>query len=408
MKESRLIAAQLQKRDPLAWSALLREQLGLDDVVVTAVSSKPLRYPAAHGRVSRYILALKNYTDPITFIGKRTTPAEVQFYQQLAPQLTDLVPTCRFIHLPNATEIGWLVMEDIPNHIPPEKWSLEDVDAIIQALARLHATFWQQETAVQQAGIPHFLHGETYSWEDLRMEQAMYFESGPPVVLSDHALHHAGPLAPALLKAANGVAVMQALKGWPGVLDETHLSIACDLLDDPAPMLDPLRQLPATLLHGAPHSYHWQLTLFDNVYLLDWQNVRIGPGVCDLINFLEQFELLYTNDDRQQMQPRPFWPLAEETLVDSYLINMKERLGTGQYGRPTRQALPAARCLYVLLNWFALFADWFAEMPDHDTWQQINQLPQEALVGSSHEPIARLRPYLQGVFSRFLQAYRSL
>lgn len=408
MKESRLIATQLQKRDPLAWSALLREQLGIDELVVTAVSSKPLRYPSAHGRVSRYILALANHTDPITFIGKRTTPAEVQFYQHLAPQLGGLAPTCRFIHAPNATEIGWLVMEDIPNHIPPEKWGVEDVDAIISALARLHATFWQQETAVQQASITHFLHGTQYSWDDLRMEQAIYFESGPPVVLSDHALQQAGPLAPALLKAANGVALMRALNGWPGVLEETHLAIACDLLDDPAPMLEPLRQLPATLLHGAPHSYHWQMTLFNNVYLLDWQNAHIGPGVCDLINFLEQFELLYSNNDRQQMEMRPFWPLSEETLVDNYLITLKERLGSGQHGRAIRQAIPAARCLYVLLNWFALFADWFAEMPDHDTWLQINQLSQDELVGTSHEPIARLRPYLHGVFTRFLQAYRSL
>lgn len=408
MKESRLVAAQLQKRDPLAWSVLLREQLGVDDVVVTAVSSKPLRYPSSHGRVNRYLLALENYSDPISFIGKRTTPTEVRFYQHLASQVPGLAPTCRFIHQPDATEIGWLVLEDVPNHIPPEKWGFEDVEAIIARLADLHAAFWEQDIIGSPAGINHFLEGETYTRPDLRLEQALYFEEGPAAMLSDHALHHAGRMAPALLKAANGVAVMRALNGWPGILGETHLAIAADLLDDPAPMLEPLRQLPPTLLHGAPHSYHWQLTLFGDVYLLDWQKATVGPGVCDLVNFLEQFELLYADGEKCQMALRPFWPLSEETLVDSYLIGMKQRLGKAYHGRATRQAISAARCLYVLLNWFTLFADWFAEMPDPHTWQAINRLPDAQLLGTPHEPIARLRPYLQGVYGRFLQAYRSL
>lgn len=408
MKESRLVATQLQKRDPMAWSALLREQMGTEEVVVTAVSSKSVRSPSRHGRITRYLLALENCSDPITFIGKRTTPAEVHFYQHLAPQLPGLAPPCRFINQPDAAEIGWLVLEDVPNHIPPEKWGVEDVEAIITRLVDLHAAFWQQETAVQQAGLSHFLEREAYSWDKLRQEQAVFFEEGPAALLSDHALHHAGRLAPALLKAANGVAVMRALNGWPGILGETHLTIAADLLDDPAPILEPLRNLPATLLHGAPHSYHWQLTLFDDLYLLDWQKAAIGPGVCDLVNFLEQFELLYTDGKRYQMQVRPFWPLSEETMVDSYLLGMKRRLGHAFHGRSTRQAISAARCLYVLLNWFGTFADWFAEMPNPHTWQKINRLPDKQLIGTMHEPVVQLRPYLQGVFGRFLQAYRSL
>ncbi|MBL1129989.1 MAG: hypothetical protein D8M54_16015 [Chloroflexi bacterium] len=408
MKESRMVTAQLQKRDPLAWSVLLRERLGKADVVVTAVSSKPLRFPSHHGRVSRYLLALEGHSDPITVIGKRTTPLEVQFYQHLAPQLPRLTPPCYFIHPPDDTEIGWLVLADVPNDISPERWGLEDVEAIITRLADYHAVFWGQEETLERAGLPHFLGGAPYTWEELRQEQAIYFDQGPAAMLSDHALQHAGQLAPLLLKAANGVAVMRALGGWPGILGESHLAAAADLLDDPAPMLEPLRQLPPTLLHGAPHSYHWQLSLFDDVYLLDWQKAAIGPGICDLVNFLEQFELLYADGDRCNMGVRPFWPLSEETMVDSYLIGMRARLGPTFQGRAVRQALSAARCLYVLVNWFALFAEWFAEMPNPYVWQKINTLPEDELMGSAHEPIARVRPYLQGVYGRFLQAYRSL
>jgi hypothetical protein len=392
----------------MAWSALLREQAGAEEVVVTAVSSKALRYPSRHGRITRYLLALENCPDPITFIGKRTTPEEIQFYRHLAPQLPSLAPPCRFIHPPDDTEIGWLVLEDIPDHLPPERWSIEDVEAIIGRLADLHAAFWEQEETIQQAGISHFLEGESYTLADLQIEQAIFFAEGPAAMLSEHALHHAGRLAPALLRAANGVAVMRALNGWPGILGESHLAVAADLLDDPAPMLEPLRRLPATLLHGAPHSYHWRLTLFDDVYLLDWQKAAVGPGVCDLVNFLEQFELLYADAERYNMRARGFWPLSEETMVDNYIIGMKQRLGGDYHGRETRQAISAARCLYVLLNWFTLFADWFAEMPNPHNWQSINRLPDEQLIGTIHEPIVRLRPYLQGVFGRFLQAYRSL
>lgn len=408
MRESRMVATQLQRRDPAAWSALLREQLGVEELVVTAVSSKPVLFPTGNGRVTRYLLALENHADPISFIGKRTTPTEIQFYQHLAHQLPDLVPSCRFIHPPDATEIGWLILEDVPNHLPPHKWAVEDAERVIGRLADLHATFWEQETAVQQAGLHSCLDGEPYSWDELWEGQSGHFEGVPAMMLSDHARHQAGRLAPALIRAANGLAIMRDLGGWPGILDEAHLTAAADLLDDPVPMLEPLRQLPTTLLHGAPHSYHWRLTLFDEVYLLDWQKATIGPGICDLVNFLEQFELLFLDADRCQMQPRPFWPLSEETMVDSYMIAMKQRLNGQFAGRAARQALPAARCLYVLTHWFAHFGDWFTELPNPQNWLHISTQADEQLMGTKHEPIVQVRPYLQGLFGRFLQAYHSL
>lgn len=72
------------------------------------------------------------------------------------------------------------------------------------------------------------------------------FEQG--VALSRHAIHSAGRLAPLFLRAANGLVVMRALDGWPGVMGESHLSAVADLLDDPVPMLAPLLDLPLTLL----------------------------------------------------------------------------------------------------------------------------------------------------------------
>ena len=79
-------------------------------------------------------------------------------------------------------------------------------------------------------------------------QEAALFEEGPGR-LSRHAIHSAGRLA--LFRArANGLVVMRDLGGWPGVLGESHLAAAADLLDDPCPCW-PLLDLPPTLLHGA-------------------------------------------------------------------------------------------------------------------------------------------------------------
>src|SRR5690606_41890300 len=101
--------------------------------------------------------------------------------------------------------------------------------------------------------IPHFLRRAegSYSWDEWRRSESSLLEEGPAAVLSRHAVRNAGRLAPHFLRAANGLVVIRDLGGWPGVLGESHLAAAADLLDDPVPMLAPLLDLPVTLLHGA-------------------------------------------------------------------------------------------------------------------------------------------------------------
>ncbi len=73
MNQSQLVAMQLQRRDPTAWTALLRECLNAEDVVVTAVSAEPIHYPSQRSKLTRYLLALDNHTDPIALIGPDLT-----------------------------------------------------------------------------------------------------------------------------------------------------------------------------------------------------------------------------------------------------------------------------------------------------------------------------------------------
>lgn len=408
MDESKLDVASLRRRTPSAWTNLLRSQPGLEDVVVTAVSAVPTHRDQTrpYSRdLMRYLLSIDNHADPISFITKYTNRQEALFYEYLARKLPELAPKAWFVHVFNNE--GWLILEDVPNHHPPHRWQPSDLNEVIHSMASLHATFWQRDDYLATLGFSHLLNGRQYTFEQLRQEQAVYFERGPGTPVSDHAIASAGPLAPLLLQAANGLTVLRDLGGWPGILGETHLTAVADLLDDPVPMLEPLHNLPVTLLHGDPHAYHWRMTLFEQHRLLDWRNAQIGPGICDLICFLEQFDLLYLDSSRSQIMVRPEWPMTEETLVDSYLLELSTAVPHFD-ARQARLALPAARCLYVITNWLPYFATWFDDMPSKYVWQRVNRLSDDQLHNSDFQPMVRYRPYLANVFSRFLLAFRTL
>lgn len=387
----------------------MRAHLEVDELVVTAVSAKPINLlPRNSRRMSRYHLSLAGHSDPITFIGRHVDAVEVAFYTEIAPRLPGLTPGCLFLHQTETNSGGWAVLDDVPNDISAEKWSASDVSAIVEKLAHLHALFTDKAKELPSSGINLLLDRTAYQWEALVAEQAVYFEEGPAAILSEHALTQAGQLAPLFLQAANGLVVMRDLGGWPGILGESHLTAAADLLDDPVPLLEPLRQLPLTLLHGDPNNRRWRVTLFDDQRLTGWQMAAVGPGIYDLVSFVEQFSLLDDAESAPDLKTRPLWPVNEETIIDSYMLALSQRLGNRVNTRAMRQAIPAARCLYVLTSWFPHFATWFEEMPNRYTWQKINRMAENDFVNTPLQGFMKLRPYLSGVFERFLLAYRSL
>jgi hypothetical protein len=408
MDKSRLDVTQLQKRNPVAWTELLHANLGSEDLAVTAVQAGPLRNYTPDSdpyHVVRYILTLAGHSDPISFIAKRTNSVEASFYQHIAPLMPSLAPRCLFTSL--SEEEGWVVLDDVPSHFPAEHWTLINVEEMIHGLTGLHATFWNQPERITTKGIPHFIGQKKYSWKELKEEQEVYFEEGPAAVISEHAVDNAGRLAGILLQAANGLTVIRDLGGWPGILGESHLTAVADLLDDPVPMLEPLRDLPVTLVHGDPRGDHWHLTLFDELRLIDWQYSVAGPGIIDLVGFLEQFDML-RGDTPWSVRMRSRRPTSEETIIDSYFLSMTGRLGSQFNARLVRQAIPAARCLHILTTWFPHFATWFADMPNKYTWQKVNRMRDDQLVGTAFQSIVGYRPLLSAAFKRFLHAYRTL
>ena len=413
MNESQVDVLQLQKRDPQAWTVLLSNQNGLEDVIVTAVVAQPLpgdvnNYDNYPRHLTRYLVSLANHSDPIPFIGKKTTAVEALFYSDLAHSAHNLAPRCWYSH--HTENQGWVILDDVPNHVQDENWQGEDVEDVVDRMAMLHTIFWNRPQLRQQhTWIPHFIgrNDKKYAWEELKQEHLVFFDEGPAALLSDHALQHIGHLAPKFLMAANGLAVMRALGGWPGVLGESHLAAAADLIDDPVPMLEPLMNLPSTLIHGAMHTHHWQLTLFNDHRLLDWKNVAIGPGICDLVYFQEQFDLINSLERFPEVHFRKNSPISTETLIDSYFLAMSTQLGSLYDARLMRLTIPAARCLYIITNWFPHFASWFDKMPDKYSWQRLNRITDE-VNQPTLQPMIGFRPHLKNVFQRFLEAYRML
>ena len=408
MNESKLDAVELRRRTPSAWTALLQSTPDMGDVMATAVSAKPLRQRSqktAANHLVQYLVSLAHHSDPISFIAKYSNRQEINFYRSFASQLPHLAPQTWFTHL--FADEGWMIMEDVPQHAVPEQWSAVDVEDIVHDLAQMHQTFWKQDAALEDGGLHHFIDGKSYSWDDLRSEHAFLFEEGPATPISQHAIHHVGRMAPLFLQAANGLTVMRSLGGWPGVMGESHLTAVNDLLDDPVPMLEPLRNLPTTLLHGNPRSDHWHVTLFGERRLLDWGKAMIGPSILDLVSFLEQFDLLHQANNRWNVVLRTEWPITEETIIDNYLLQLSNSVPQFD-ARAVRQAIPAARCLYTLINWFPYFASWATEMPNKYTWQRVNRMSNTDMSNTIFHPMIQFRPYLSTVFQRFLRAVRTL
>jgi hypothetical protein len=426
--------AQLQRRDPMAWTTLLTRATEREAMIVTAVTSEPLwtSFLAPTGRttrtwsrqVTRYLLTIDGCSDPLSFVGKRTNTIEAQIYRHLGARLPAVFVPCHYIHM--AGDRSWLLLDEAPNAFPPSSWVPQDIDSVAAGLAAVHAAFWEDANESELLDwLPFYFetNGAAAVLADVRSERLSLIE-GPDAILSEHGLRSAAGLAEGFVRAAEGLAIMRQLGGWPGVLREPHLTALADLLDDPVPMLGALRDLPVSVIHTTPHAYNWHLSLFGDTYLLDWSEARLGPGVLDLVAFLETYPLLFVED----VLPRTLWPSAgegpdrdevhvrvrelttalEETAVDTYLLAMSAELGSRFPARQLRQALPAARCLYVLLTWLPYFATWADDLPSRAVWQRVNRMSEAELAENGLGPMVGIRPYFSGVFERFLTAYRNL
>jgi hypothetical protein len=373
---------QLIRLNPAAWTEILQSKPENRPVSVTDVGVVRLSDTR-----SQYLLSLEGHPEPVVFQAKRTNTTEARFYRELSPQVSFLTPRCLFSYVNE--QRGWVVLDDVPDHRPAIDWGEREVERIIGNLAALHISFWGRVDQLLE-----------YEWLDYHikpapaesiLEDALLYRSVRPDdrrlgEVSAQTRQHTGSLLPAFQQAAISLRILHDAGGWPGIIDRKHLEAIADLLDDPLPMLIPLRRLPSTLLHRNLASHHWRMTMFGDCALLDWQRPAIGPAVCDLVQFVEQFELVGQNGLWKQ---RPDWPMSVETMIDTYLLRLYDGLWPMFNAREIRRAIPAARCLHVITYWLP----------------RMVSLEKQSLSLGPHLPI---RAYLRGMFRRFWHAYRTL
>lgn len=405
MDVSLVYVNELRQASAEAWTAVLREAYDLEELTVAGVTVEPL----IGNNLQRYLVTFEGHADAVPFIGKKTNNVEVNFYREPGPQVRRLLPRCLLAY--EGRDWSWLILADVPNHWPASRWTADDAEKAITLLASFHGAFWQRQEELAQYGwLSDFLGRHSHAApSDEVLDAWRYWDSkaGGVAPISSHAVQSAGRLAPTLIHAATGLQVLRQLGGWPGVINKRHLDAMADLLDDPLPLLQPLRELPTTLLHGNPALRHWHTSLFNQRVLLDWANVTVGPPVLDLVSFLEQVEWLRTLQPGRQ-RDNAQWPASEETMVDSYLLRM--HMGLSHFdARAMRQAIPAARCLHVLTTWLPRFAGWFHPFVGSPlTWQKLTQMSDAELRRTGYGQLAGLHHYLAGLFPRFWHAARSL
>ncbi len=408
MDASQVKVSQLQRRVPGAWAALLQQHQGLEDLQVLDVT---VEQPISWSGCTRYLLTLDGHSDAFPLVGKRTNELEARFYLELAQYLPAMTAKCWLSHVDGAH--SWIVLDDVPDHWPAEGWAADDLEKVVAGLVAVHATFWEMGIVPDWPDwLPahHSLPAPgpaRRGYYEMMREGSSLLGLGRAAAVSAHALQVAGRLAPAFVRCAAGLETMRSLGGWPGIIEDSHLNIVADLLDDPLPMLQPLRELPLTLVHGNPIPRHWRSTLFNERYLIDWQESTFGPSVCDLISFLEAIQLLSIEQEKRGV-PCPT-PATFETIIDSYMVRMSMLLGRDFSARAARQAIPGALCLHVLLDWLPRFAQLFEPyLGSPHTWQMVTQMNDQQLERVGLGAVAGKRCYLQGLFRRFRSASQAL
>lgn len=411
---------ELKKLRPSAWTSLISQELGSVDARVISIERELV---PDQPTMERYLLTLAGYREPVSLMGKHTNALEATFYEDLAPFVDSIPPTCLFSHV--SGDQSWLILKEAYNDWTMDKWTFTDIESIVIQLASLHAEYWDGESRLSGYGLETLL-SESLSeneWENRRKDRGDKLISSMQLnesedriasqptessyFLSEHALRSLGNLDKLFNRSLKGIEALLLAGGWPGIIDDKHLEALIELLDDPLPVLHPLRHLPATLLHGDPAPGNWHISLFDDIRLLNWTDIVIGPGIYDLVNFIEQLDLL--EKPNGDWEYREHWSVSEETIIDSYILEMRQKLGTQFNSREVRQAVSAARCFYLLSKWLPRFDDWFkVEKVDKEVWLEFAEMSDDQLRELGFGQVANLRPYLKNLFDRFLVAYYSL
>jgi hypothetical protein len=194
-------------------------------------------------------------------------------------------------------EAGWaILMRDVSAALlPPQNFaplSVADNACILEALAALHATFWEHHDALDPA------RAFCRPWH--------LYTSFSPQVCRREAVEP-GDL-PSWIVA--GWAVLER------VVEPDVAAVIRGLQEDPQPLCDALARYPQTLVHGDCRAANLGLlrTGCPRVLLLDWQFAALAPPAVDLAWYLYSMRLGL--------------PITKEAAIALYRQSLARRLGT--------------------------------------------------------------------------------
>jgi hypothetical protein len=256
-----------------------------------------------------------------------TTPPgqrESGFYRDLADQVPVRIPQL-FALDPMGS---WLVLGRLKPGRTPEEWTKADYLLATTQMAILHDRFWNLGRDLS-----------IYSWLARPLDSD--FEIN--VKVASNAMDHLRqpPISPLLQHDPSLEALLQRM-----VRHASQIARA-------------LKRAPDTLLHGDYWPANIQVDLQGRLTVYDWQKTGIGPGVLDLVEFLQS--------SRWWFDPLPVEP---EAIIAEYRRNLSEKTGTIWANQEWQSLMDYALLWIFLVNW----VDTLASTPDPLLGTRMEQL----------------------------------
>ncbi len=206
---------------------------------------------------------------------------EVGVYRHLVSELPLATP-----RLVAASDAGdWLVLRAMKPERAPAEWTMDDYQAAIRSLVRLHDRFW---------GLGKDLN--VFQW--LSRPTEADFEV------------HVSAAANALQRLVDQ-GQPAGLPGWP---DRVHMM--ANLIMNAQRVIEPLAQEPATLLHGDYWPGNILVLEGGRQAVFDWQLTAVGPAALDLLVFVVKSTWWF-----EQL------PMTPEEIVNFYRATLAEQSG---------------------------------------------------------------------------------
>ncbi len=206
---------------------------------------------------------------------------EVGVYHSLSDHLPLATPSM----ITGSPSGDWLILELLPQASDPEQWSKDDYLQAIDMMAVLHDRFW---------ALGEDLYA--FPWLSRALE-------------GDFDVH--------ITAAAQALSRIMEIKRPILIADKPRrIELYKQLIEKAEQVIAPLISQPSTLLHGDYWPGNIAAAHGRRQIVYDWQLAGVGPGVLDLIVFINKSAWWF--DDL---------PLSQDEMVECYRDNMMRRAG---------------------------------------------------------------------------------